>query len=69
MPKAYVEKKALDVLNLRSFYRKLIKSIIFFYALMGVWLYQIVDYNFYLTKNDYFVVTTFGKLIELFLQS
>ncbi|MGD0465877.1 MAG: hypothetical protein ABSA84_04210 [Gammaproteobacteria bacterium] len=68
MPKAYIIKKSLDILYLRNFYKKLIKSIIFFYIIIGIWFYQIILYNFYLTKNDYVVVTTFGKLIEIFPQ-
>lgn len=66
MPKAYIIKKSLDILYLRNFYKKLIKSVIIFYILMGVWIYKIVTYHFYLTKNDYFVITTAGKLIEIF---
>lgn len=65
MPKAYITKKATDVTYLRSAYRKLIKFILFFYLITGAVLTQIFIYNFYLTKNDYFVVTTFGKLIEI----
>ena len=68
MPKAYILKKALDVLYLRNFYRKLIKLIILFYIVIGIWFAQLVRYNFYLTKNDYVVITTFGKLIEIIPQ-
>lgn len=68
MPKAYIIKKSQDILYLRSFYKKLIKSIILFYIIIGAFLFQIVNYNFLLTKNDYIVVTTFGKLIEILPQ-
>ena len=68
MPKAYILKKSQDILYLRSFYKKLIKSIILFYIIIGAFFFQIVNYNFLLTKNDYIVVTTFGKLIEILPQ-
>lgn len=65
MPKAYITKKATDIIYLRNSYRKLIKFVLFLYLLMGLVLVQIFIYNFYSTKNDYFVVTTFGKLIAI----
>ena len=68
MPKAYIIQKSFDVLYLRNFYRKLIKSIIFFYIIIGACFSQIIIYNFSLNKNDYIVITTFGKLIEIFPQ-
>jgi hypothetical protein len=66
VPKQYIIKKSLDILHLRNFYKKLIKLIIIFYVIIGIWLFNIINYNLYLTKNDYFVVTTFGKLIQIF---
>ncbi len=66
MPKAYIIQKSLDILYLRKFYKKLIKFIIILYIIMAVWLFKIFVYNFSITKNDYFVVTTAGQLIEIF---
>lgn len=65
MPKSYIQKQAMDVIYLRNYYRKLIKSFLFFYIIMGIILSQIFMYNFYSSKNNYFVVTSFGKLIEI----
>ena len=69
MPKEYITKKATDVIHLRNFYRILIKLLCIFYMIMAVFIVKIFIYNFYLTKNDYFVVTTFGKLIGIDPQS
>lgn len=66
MPKAYIIQKSLDILYLRKFYKNLIKLIIILYIIMAVWLFKIFVYNFSITKNDYFVVTTAGQLIEIF---
>lgn len=66
MPKAYIAQKSLDILYLRKFYKKLIKFIIILYIIMAVWLFKIFVYNFSIIKNDYFVVTTAGQLIEIF---
>ena len=66
MPKTYIIQKSLDILYLRKFYKKLIKFIIILYIIMAVWLFKIFVYNFSITKNDYFVVTTAGQLIEIF---
>ncbi len=68
MPKAYIQKQATDIIYLRNYYKKLIKCFIFFYIIIGIILSQIFFYTFYSSKNDYFVVTTFGKLIEIIPQ-
>lgn len=65
MPKAYLQNKTKDILYLRKIYRHLIKSIIIFYLIMIFFLIKIFIYHNSLNHNDFFLITTFGKLIPI----
>jgi hypothetical protein len=65
MPKQYIINQANDILFWSSFYRKLVKCLLILCIIMGIILARMFIYNIYLKKNDFFLITTFGQVIEI----
>jgi polyferredoxin len=66
MPKNHIKKQATDVIYLKKYYKKLSRFLILLYLVMGVLLSKIFIYNFSTNQKSYFLITSFGKLIEIF---
>ncbi|MGI9214754.1 MAG: hypothetical protein ACR2HS_03640 [Gammaproteobacteria bacterium] len=65
MPKAYINTKSKDIFYLSRAYKYLIKTILVVYLIMIPFLIKIFIYHNSLNHNDYFLITTFGKLIPI----
>lgn len=65
MPKAYIQNKTKDIIFLSKAYRNLIKSALIIYLIMVPFLIKIFIYHNSLNHNDFFLITTFGKLIPI----
>lgn len=66
MPKIYINTKSKDIFYLSKTYKYLIKTIFIIYLIMIPFLIKIFIYHNSLNHNDYFLITTFGKLIPIF---
>lgn len=66
MPKPYLVQKTRDISFLSNAFRKSIKLLLGVYLIAFWFLYKILLYNFELNHNNYFIITTFGKLIPIY---